>query len=122
MPATNQTITLWRGDDLVITIPVRDKSEAFVNLSGAGARWWMGKTANAKGSNIFLQKSVGSGIEITNPGSGQEWDLVITITKADTENLRVGTFYHEAEITIGGRDATVCTGPFILNQTLITGV
>jgi hypothetical protein len=82
----------------------------------------MGKTASAKGSNIYLQKTVGSGLTITNPGAGQEWDLVITLVKADTENLRAGSYYHELEITIGGRDTTVCTGPFVLNQTLITGV
>lgn len=57
MPATNQKVTMWVGDDLVITIPVKDNLGAWVDLTGATAKWWMGKTVRATGANVYIEKS-----------------------------------------------------------------
>jgi hypothetical protein len=122
MPAAiNQKIELWKGDDAVITIPVKDKQGAFVDLTGATARWWMGKSPHAKGASVWIQKNTDDfgGLEITNPSGGDEWDLVITINKADTNGLKDGTWYHEAEITDSfNKDSTAMTGPFVLHPTI----
>ncbi len=122
MPAINQTITHWRGDSATITIPIKDKAGNWVNLDGATARWWMGKSVKATGSNIYIEKSTESlgGVEITNPGGGDEWDLVITLNPVDTELLKAGDWYHEAEIIDADNNvATVTTGTFTLVGTLI---
>lgn len=122
MPALNQRIAHWKGDSAVITIPVKDKAGNWVSLSGASARWWMGKSVHAAASQVLIQKSTESfgGLEITNPAGGSEWDLVITLDPIDTENIESGTYYHEAEIVDSqGNISTVTTGPFELNPTLI---
>ncbi len=122
MPAVNQDITHWRGDSRVITIgPIKDGNGEFVDLTGASARWWMGKNVNATGADIYVQKSDGHGLVIDGDTAGG-WSLIITLAPGDTENLTVklGTFYHEAEVVDGDGDvSTVTTGKFILKPTLI---
>ena len=125
MPATNQKITHWVGDTAIITIPVKDKAGEWVDLTGAFGRWWMGKTVKATGDNIYIEKSTESfgGMELVNPSGGDEWDIVITLDPIDTEGLKAGTFYHEAEIVdADGNISTVMTGPFVLNPTLIPDI
>jgi hypothetical protein len=57
-PAVNQAITHYQGDSLTITIgPVVDESGAAVDLNGATARWWMGKSAKATGTDVYIKKS-----------------------------------------------------------------
>jgi len=123
MPAVGQKIVMWIGDDLVITIPVKDAVGNWVDLTGATAEWWMGKAVNSTGANVYIKKSTlesGGDLQIINVASGPEWDLVVTIHPLDTEHLRSGTFYHEAKVIDGyGKYSTVMTGPFVLNPTLI---
>jgi hypothetical protein len=123
MPALNQKITFWRGDTGELTFPVKNKDGTWKDLTGAqSARWWMGKNVNAKSSSVYIEKNNDpfGGLEIVNPGGGDEWDLVITIKPIDTENLKAGDFYHEAEVVdAAGQVSTVMTGPFILVATMI---
>jgi hypothetical protein len=122
MPAVNQKVTHWKGDTAIITIPIKDKDGAWIDLTGARARWWMGKASNAKGANVFIEKNTGinGGMVLSNPGSGPEWDLVITLKPIDTENLKAGNWYHEAEVVDSNLNvSTVTTGPFVLMQTMI---
>ena len=119
MAATDQNITMTRGDDLTVTIEVLDSTGANLNLSGGTARWWVGKTVNATGTSILIQKATGgSGITITE--SGGTYTLNVTINPEDTEELRAGDWYHEAEvITSGGSVYTVTTGTFALEADLV---
>jgi hypothetical protein len=122
MPATNQKITHWIGDTRIVTIPIKDAAGNWVDLTGARARWWMGKSASAHAAQVWIEKNTGinGGMSIANPGSGAEWDLVITIKPVDTETLKAGTWYHEAEIVDSSLNvSTVTTGPFVLVQTMI---
>lgn len=118
MPATGQTVEMTRGDSHTITIPVRDGDGNAIDLTGATARWWMGKSVTATGTNILIQKATGgSGITITSD-SGL-FTLNITISPADTEELRAGDWYHEAEVILAGAVSTVTTGTFTLNADLV---
>lgn len=123
MPAISQDITHYKGDSATITIPVKDAAGNFVNLSGATARWWMGKNVNATGADVYIKKGIGTGLMITQPTTG-EWDLVVTLAPADTETLtKTGAFYHEAEVVdSGGNISTVTIGKFTLVPTLIPDI
>jgi hypothetical protein len=116
MAATGQTVEMWKGDTLTLTIPVRDQDGAIVDLSGATARWWMGKNSKASGSDVYIQKTA-SIME----ASGL-YSLVVNIVPGDTEDLaKTGTFYHEAEvIDSSGRVSTVTVGDFVLYPAIIT--
>jgi hypothetical protein len=123
MPAVGQDIVHYKGDSATITISVQDGAGNFVNLSGATARWWMGKSVSATGADVYIKKAIGSGLEIDQPTTS-EWDLVITLDPGDTENLtKVGTFYHEAEVVdADGNVSTVTIGKFTLKPTLIPDI
>lgn len=118
MPSENQTIEIWRGDSHTITIPVRDGDGNAVNLTGATARWWVGKSVNSTGTNVLIQKATGgSGITITSDAG--LYTLNITVNPSDTEDLRPGDWYHEAEVTLSGVVSTVTVGTFTLNADLV---
>jgi hypothetical protein len=119
MPAVSQDITAYAGDTLIITIPVLDGSGANVNLAGAGASWWMGKNATATGTDVYIKKSLGQGMTLTDNTAGL-YTLAITLAPQDTENLTAGTFYHEAAVIDANGDiARISLGKFILKPTLI---
>lgn len=120
MPATNQNITHYAGNDVTIRIPIFDESGAKVDLTGAVIRWWMGKSVSATGANIYLEKTTADGsinIDFTT-----DVDFaVITLVRADTKTLKTGTFYHECEVVDSSNNtSTVATGLFILKPVLIT--
>src|SRR5215203_5565647 len=119
MPSEDQTVRMWCGDSQALTITVRDADGGNVDLSGATARWWMGKSATATGTGIYLQKATGgSGITITS--NAGLYTLNITIAPADTEDLKPGDWYHEAEvIDSGGNVSTVTVGTFTLERDLV---
>ena len=127
MPAINQNIEHYAGDTATITIgPVVDGSGTDVDLSGATARWWMGKSVSATGTDIYLKKSVGSGLAIDRVTTDQ-WSIVITLLPADTDftasAIKAGTYYHECEVVdAGGNISTVTIGKFVLKPTLIPDV
>jgi hypothetical protein len=110
---------MWRGDSHTITIPVLDGDGANVNLTGATARWWMGRSATSTGTNVYIQKATGGdGITITS--SSGLYTLNITLEPEDTEDLRAGEWYHEAEVVdSSGNVATVTVGTFTLEADLV---
>ena len=121
MPATNQDITHWEGDSAVITIPITDGEGAAIDLSGATARWWMGKSVLAAGDDVYVQKStdMGGGIEIVQDTPTDIGSLNIVLDADDTEGIKAGTYYHEAEIVIGLTVSTVATGKFKIISTMV---
>jgi hypothetical protein len=123
MPATGQTINHWAGDSAVITVPVRDGLGAAVDLTGATARWWMGKNVKALGADVYVKKTTdpgdGGGITIQQASPTDVGVLIITIDAGDTEGLRPKIYYHEVELVIGDSVSTVTTGNFVINGTMI---
>lgn len=123
MASTDQTITMTRGDDLTVTIPVLDEDGANLDLSGGTARWWVGKTVSSTGTNILIQKSTDALDGITITSASGLYTLTITIDPEDTEGLKAGNWYHEAEvITSAGKIYTVTTGTFALGADLVSPV
>jgi len=119
MAATGQTITMTRGDDLTVTIPVLDETGANLDLSGGSARWWVGKTVNSTGANVLISKSTAAASMTITEDAGL-YTLNIPFVPADTEELKAGDWYHEAEvITSGGSVYTVTTGTFALGADLV---
>lgn len=119
MPATGQDITHWCGDSRTITIPVKDAAGGNVDLAGASARWWMGKSKTASGASVYVKKTTAdSSIEITN-ASGL-YSLVVYLDPDDTKTLSPGSCYHEAEVTdASGNVSTVCIGAFVLVRDMV---
>jgi len=119
MASTDQTITITRGDDLTVLIPVLDEDGANLDLSGGTARWWVGKTVNSTGANVLIDKSTAD-VTMTITSASGLYTLTIPIEPADTEALEAGNWYHEAEvITSGGLVYTVTTGTFALGADLV---
>jgi hypothetical protein len=119
MPATNQNLTVYAGNDVTINIPVLDDSGNKVDLSGATVRWWMGKSVTATGTSIFLEKI--SPATITIDIATDVDTAVIALHRADTKTIKPGTYYHECEVVdSSGNVTTVTTGQFILKPVLIT--
>lgn len=119
MPAISQDITLYKGDTLKITVPVRDASSAVVNLSGAGVTWWMGKNVSSTGTDVYIKKSLGSGVSLTSDTAGL-YTITVDVDPTDSQSLSAGTFYHEvAVIDADGNIGRVAIGKFMLKPTLI---
>jgi hypothetical protein len=119
MPAVNQDITAYVGDTLIITIPVLDGAGQNVDLAGAGASWWMGKNVTATGADVYIKKSLGQGMTLTDNTAGL-YTITITLDPSDTQTLQAGTFYHEAAVIDSQGDiARISLGKFILKPTLI---
>jgi len=133
-PATDQQVEMWAGDTLTIRIPIKDTDGGYVDLGGATAKWWMGKNAKATGTDVYLKKSSAStmlcddGVTRNQVEIDREtdfWVLLVHLKGDDTEtgfgtNPKPATYYHEAEvIDADGNIATVTTGQFIIEPTLV---
>ena len=116
MPEIDQNVELWRGNSLIIKIPVVDENDAHVDLSTITAKWCIARDATSKAEgDVFLAKdnaSVG-GISIHfNVAADELW---ITLVQDDTKDLAPGIFYHEAEIVDAADNIyTVTVGKFTL--------
>lgn len=99
------------GDSRIIQCTVQGPTGDAYPLTGAAIKWqaFLASGGGFTGSAI-ITKTVGSGIVITNAVGGV---FQITVNPADTESL-AGTYYHEAEVTIGSVVHTVFTGLFTI--------
>lgn len=99
-------ISLTRGDTFVHRIVVKNTDETVKDITGATVRYtvreWM------TGELQIIQKTVGAGIQLTNPAAGI---LDVTLDPADTAALVPGRAYsYDCEVTHGGQVSTVQTG------------
>ena len=119
MPATNQNVTHWKGDDGQIRITVRDADGNAVDLTDATARWWVGKAVTSIGDDIVIQKGTEDGGIVITEDDGL-YTLTIELQPEDTEELTAGRYYHECEVVDAAGDiSTVSVGKFVLKPTLI---
>lgn len=87
-----QDITMWQGEDTVITVPVTDSAGDPVALTGATAvRWSLFQRLDSTAA--ALAKTLGSGITLVNV-SGTNDGVRITLTTGDTDDLAAGTYEH----------------------------
>lgn len=99
-------LTLIRGDTFIHRITVKNSDETVKDITGATVRYtlreqWYGGTQ-------ILQKTVGSGIQLTTPVSGV---LDVTIPDTETDDLLPGIRYvYDCEVTVSGQRQTVQTG------------
>lgn len=114
----DQNFSMYAGDTKRIEVTVVDAAGDAVDITDfTSIRWKMAKTVKA---TAVLEKSLGDGIEIISGGSGR---FDVTLETGDTESLRPGTYYHEAEVAdpVASPEvvATVMTGTAEILPTLI---
>jgi hypothetical protein len=99
------------GDDLTVAITVPD-----LDITGATIRWeafpWeTGPKYGVPSATAAITKVTGDGIAITGGEAGQ---FEVTLVPADTATL-AGTYFHEAQVVVGGKTYTVARGLFIIS-------
>lgn len=112
---TPQNFEFFSGNDVEIFVPVVDQDDKVVDITGASIEWRLTKT-NKNKTGLITKTTSGGGIVITN-GLGGIFKIIIA--KAEAEGLLGGEYYHEARITIAGRNSTVLYGfPTIRDNTV----
>lgn len=102
-----QDITMWQGEDLVITVPVTDSAGTAVSLTGATAVRWSLFVGRAPGTAAAsLAKTLGSGIALVDVDDTDD-GIQITIDTDNTHNLSPTTYYHECRVVDSAGDEQV---------------
>lgn len=105
MTYAGQNFEMYLGDTKQVIITVYDENDAILDLSGYDITWVLYKLTSKQ---IVLTKTLGSGISVPAPSSGQ---IVIDILPVDTENLVPNTYVHECELSSSPTDvSTITTG------------
>lgn len=107
MTYTGQNVEIYQGDTRTITVTVYDSNDQIISITGAqGIKWVVYKRSSGV---IYIQKSIGSGITITDGPNGV---FEIVLANSDTLNL-LGTYNHECELKdASGNISTIFTGYF----------
>lgn len=108
--------TMYVGDTKVLKVTVLDEDGNAVNITGVDIRWWMAKNVKKLDADVLIKKSTTDGISITDGPNGK---FEVTIEPEDTETLKAGSYYHEAEVDDAGVISTVMTGKATLTPTLV---
>jgi hypothetical protein len=99
-----------RGDTFVQRITVRKTDGTPKDITGATARYTV-RTPNYSGTQV-LQKTTGSGIQLTTPSIGV---LDVTVPPNETILLIPDTKYeYDCEVTLSGEVNTVQKGQWII--------
>lgn len=102
-----QNVTMWQGEDWVITVPITDSAGAAVSLTGAAAVRWSMFPGRASGTAAAaLNKTLGSGITLVDVDDVAD-GLQITIDTDDTDGLAPTTYYHECRVVDSAGDEQV---------------
>lgn len=93
--ATTTTASIYAGEDVSITVNVKDTDGNAEDITGMSFSYkvWKGSSA------AVLTKTTGSGITLTTPASGV---LTISMADTDTDALTPATYKHELKITDDG--------------------
>jgi hypothetical protein len=107
--------SMYAGDDKVLEAVVEDTSGTVVDITDIEViRWKMAKTVRGP---ALVSKALGDGITLINGGEGR---FDVALDGEDTEDLRQGDYYHEAEVIDStGNVSTVFTGTISILPTLI---
>lgn len=107
---------LHQGDTKNLVITVKDPTRTPVSLLGAqSVKWWVARRVTS--TTKLLQKTVGSGITMTNASAGI---VTIRLDPADTVSVS-GDYYHELEVIDSAGDiGTVLRGTMTVVRALVT--
>ena len=111
-----QNITMWQGEDTVITVPVTDSAGAAVSLTGALAvRWSVFQKLASTGA--ALAKTLDSGIALVDVNDTDD-GVQITIGTDDTDDLAAGTYeHHECRVVdAAGQEQVIFIGKLYLKR------
>lgn len=102
----------FSGDnlDILFTVSDGDNPGNPKDLTGASIDWVLAKQ---QGKAPLITKSIGSGVTITDAANGKG---TVSIQQADTENLKGDTYWHELQVTVGGKRSTSMYGDFIIES------
>lgn len=109
-PATIQNITAYIGTDnsYVFTVFQSDGVTP-VNITGFAIQFVVEEYGNSAG--VFITKTVGSGVTLTNPTQGQ---FTVSLVAADTASMYPGQYAYRTERTDSGSDTVYPLGLFTL--------
>lgn len=99
------TVQAFRGDTLRLRFTVKDTAAAAVDLSGVTAARWA--IYRRHGTAALINKSLGSGISVTDAAAGQ---VFVSVVSAETALLSPGLHEDELELTISGDIQTAAWG------------
>lgn len=105
------SLEVYQGEGKSLVFTVVDENGAAIDITGATVTWRLAKIA-AAGS--LLEKTVGSGIVLTTPGSGI---LTVTLDAADTSGRVAGEYIQELTVTLSAVPSK-SQGPFIIKPAL----
>ncbi len=107
----DQKIELYSKNPYTLEYTVTSNGSAYV-ITGLAIDFYL---ATDNDSGMFIHKTVGSGITITNGAGGI---FQVSIAAADLQGMQ-GNFFHEARVTPGGGSATtIATGRLVLHLSL----
>jgi hypothetical protein len=109
-------ILMHSGDTKEFTITVVDAADAEVDITDAiSIKFGLAKSAHS--ASALVSKSLGDGIEKTNPQVGE---FAVTLEPADTEDLPGGVYYFEAEVMFEPDvTGTIISGDVLISPSLI---
>lgn len=105
MAKVKQNFELHLSDDRDIDFPVKDDDGNAITLTGGTAEWAMKKHPGIAAN--LIAKTLGAG-QIVNTSEGQAFRVSLLV--ADQAALNPGVYYHELEMTLGGKVSTITTG------------
>ncbi len=102
------------GEDKAITITVRNAADQPVDISGWDIEWVLRKSRYHP--TIVLTKATPTGITILAQSGLTLGQFTVDIHRADTLNLRAGTYYHGAARTNSGVWDMLAEGKAVLRK------
>lgn len=116
------TIIMARGTSREIIVPVTDENGVPLDLTNGTARFWVGKSVNSTGADVWLRKDTADNtITITSDGATPPlFSLNIAVNPSDTETVEPrDSYYYEASVADqAGNEYVVAGDAFELKPSL----
>lgn len=96
-----KNLEITRGDDVSFCLALQDFEPN--TLSAA----YFSVKEKIDDNNYIIQKALNSGITINSDN-----DIQVTIAAADTDNIELGTYYYDLQVTINSTKQTILKGKF----------
>jgi len=111
-----QNITMWQGEDTVITVSVTDSAGDPVSLTGATAVRWS-VYQKLESSSAALALTLGSGVALVSVNDTND-GVQITVDTDDTDDLAAGTYeHHECRVVdASNQEQVIFIGKLYLNR------
>ena len=100
------------GDDIVIDVAVVDENQDAVSIVGWTFLFRLSDRAKADGA-VVLEKTIGSGITITDDALGL---LAVAVDDTDTDEWEPGTYFYSLKRVDAGFENTLLYGTFLLKR------